>query len=65
MHTEWSWDAPIGHMERSCRRAIELGLPAIAFTEHADWALVHKGQHAVDIETRCTGPSTASGSGAR
>ena len=37
-------------MERSCRRAIELGLPAIAFTEHADWALVHKGQHAVDID---------------
>jgi histidinol-phosphatase (PHP family) len=36
-------------MERSCERAIELGLPAIAFTEHADWALVHEGQHAVDI----------------
>jgi len=50
VHTEWSWDAPRGDMERSCRRALELGLPAIAFTEHADWALVHKGQHAVDIE---------------
>ena len=25
-------------------------MPAIAFTEHADWALVHEGQHAVDIE---------------
>src|SRR5712691_11363979 len=36
-------------MERSCERALEIGLPAIAFTEHADWALVHKGQHAVDI----------------
>jgi len=36
-------------MERSCERALELGLPAIAFTEHADWALVHEGQHAVDI----------------
>jgi histidinol-phosphatase (PHP family) len=36
-------------MERSCERAIEIGLPAIAFTEHADWALVHEGQHAVDI----------------
>jgi histidinol-phosphatase (PHP family) len=36
-------------MEQSCERAIELGLPAIAFTEHADWALVHEGQHAVDI----------------
>jgi histidinol-phosphatase (PHP family) len=37
-------------MERSCERALELGLPAIAFTEHADWALVHEGQHAVDID---------------
>jgi histidinol-phosphatase (PHP family) len=37
-------------MERSCVRALEVGLPAIAFTEHADWALVHQGQHPVDIE---------------
>jgi histidinol-phosphatase (PHP family) len=37
-------------MERSCERALELGLPAIAFTEHADWALVHKGQHPVYIQ---------------
>ncbi len=36
-------------MERSCERAIEIGLPALAFTEHADWALVHQGQHSVDI----------------
>jgi histidinol-phosphatase (PHP family) len=50
VHTEWSWDAPHGDMERSCARALELGLPAIAFTEHADWALVHQGQHPVDIE---------------
>jgi histidinol-phosphatase (PHP family) len=50
VHTEWSWDAPRGDMERSCARARELGLPAIAFTEHADWALVHQGQHPVDIE---------------
>ncbi|HVC76673.1 MAG TPA: histidinol-phosphatase HisJ family protein [Candidatus Micrarchaeaceae archaeon] len=49
VHSEWSWDAPRGHMERSCERAIEIGLPAIAFTEHADWALVHEGQHSVDI----------------
>jgi histidinol-phosphatase (PHP family) len=50
VHTEWSWDAPHGDMERSCARALEVGLPAIAFTEHADWALVHQGQHPVDIE---------------
>jgi histidinol-phosphatase (PHP family) len=36
-------------MERSCERAIEIGLPALAFTEHADWVLVHEGQHSVDI----------------
>src|SRR5260370_1509742 len=50
VHTEWSWDAPRGSMERSCERAVELGLPAIAFTEHADWALVHEGQHTVDLD---------------
>jgi histidinol-phosphatase (PHP family) len=37
-------------MDRSCARALEVGLPAIAFTEHADWALVHQGQHPVDIQ---------------
>ena len=36
VHTEWSWDAPTGSMERSCARALAIGLPAIAFTEHVD-----------------------------
>ena len=36
-------------MEKSCERALQIGLPALAFTEHADWALVHEGQHPVDI----------------
>jgi len=36
-------------MEKSCERAIELGLPAIAFTDHADFVKVHFGQHSVDI----------------
>lgn len=36
VHSEWSWDAPDGSMERSCARASALGLPAIAFTEHLD-----------------------------
>jgi histidinol-phosphatase (PHP family) len=42
VHTEWSWDALAGSMERSCERAVRLGLRAIAFTEHADlteWAI--------------------------
>src|ERR1700759_2628174 len=37
-HTEWSWDARSGSMEGSCARAVELGLPSIAFTEHIDRA---------------------------
>jgi histidinol-phosphatase (PHP family) len=37
VHSEWSWDAAGGSMERSCARAVELGLPSIAFTEHADF----------------------------
>jgi histidinol-phosphatase (PHP family) len=37
VHSEWSWDArAVGSMEQSCARAIEIGLPAIAFTEHLD-----------------------------
>lgn len=42
VHSEWSWDAPAGSMEETCRRAVELGLPSVAFTEHADltpWTL--------------------------
>jgi histidinol-phosphatase (PHP family) len=37
VHSEWSWDAPHGSMERTCARAVDLGLPAVAFTEHADY----------------------------
>ena len=37
VHTQWSWDAPRGDMEASCRRAQQLGLPSIAFTDHADF----------------------------
>lgn len=36
VHTQWSWDAANGAMVESCQRAIELGVPAIAFTEHVD-----------------------------
>jgi histidinol-phosphatase (PHP family) len=35
-HSQFSWDAPEGAMADSCRRAQELGLGGIAFTEHAD-----------------------------
>jgi histidinol-phosphatase (PHP family) len=43
VHSEWSWDAPGGSMERTCARAAEIGLDCIAFTEHADftpWTLL-------------------------
>jgi histidinol-phosphatase (PHP family) len=36
VHTEWSWDTVAGSMVRSCARAVELGLPSVAFTEHVD-----------------------------
>ncbi|MET7427257.1 PHP domain-containing protein [Dactylosporangium sp. NPDC005555] len=36
-HTEFSWDTATGDMEGSCARAVRLGLPAIAFTEHTDF----------------------------
>jgi histidinol-phosphatase (PHP family) len=38
VHSRWSWDTPgSSTMARACERAIELGLPAIAFTEHLDF----------------------------
>jgi histidinol-phosphatase (PHP family) len=37
VHTEWSYDAPDGSMEETCRRAADMGVPAVAFTEHADF----------------------------
>ncbi|MET9273269.1 PHP domain-containing protein [Kribbella sp. NPDC003557] len=42
VHSQWSWDALRGSMEATCRRAVEIGLPALVFTEHADftpWAV--------------------------
>jgi histidinol-phosphatase (PHP family) len=39
VHTEWSYDTgDDASMVAACRRAIERGLPAIAFTEHVDAA---------------------------
>ena len=39
VHSEWSWDAAQGDMMATCARAVELGLSALAFTEHADFTL--------------------------
>jgi histidinol-phosphatase (PHP family) len=46
-------------MERSCARAIELGLPAIAFTEHLDhtvWRIDLEGPYATDHLTAIADP---------
>jgi histidinol-phosphatase (PHP family) len=38
VHSEWSWDTSTGaSMANTCRRALEIGLPSIAFTEHVDF----------------------------
>lgn len=40
VHTHWSWDTgEPATMRRACERAIALGLPAIAFTEHLDFTV--------------------------
>ena len=38
VHTEFSWDTgPDASMVNTCRRAVEIGLPAVSFTEHVDF----------------------------
>jgi histidinol-phosphatase (PHP family) len=36
-------------MEATCGRARDHGLPAIAFTDHADFVAIHDGQHELDM----------------
>lgn len=38
VHSEWSWDTTIGSMDETCRRAVLLGVPSLAFTDHAEFA---------------------------
>lgn len=57
VHTEWSWDTSLeASMERSCERAVSLGIPSIAFTEHVDFTAWGDGDGAdhrgVTIATR-------------
>ncbi|MBO0883264.1 MAG: PHP domain-containing protein, partial [Mycobacterium sp.] len=43
VHSEWSWDTggpdsdARGTMQRTCERAVRIGLPALIFTEHFDF----------------------------
>jgi histidinol-phosphatase (PHP family) len=45
VHSEFSWDTgPRASLLRACERAVEIGLPAIAFTEHLDFTgPAHRG----------------------
>jgi histidinol-phosphatase (PHP family) len=59
VHSEWSWDTAVGNMEGTCARAVELGLPAIAFTEHVDhttWRIALEGPYVMDRLTALAGP---------
>ncbi|MGW6277304.1 PHP domain-containing protein [Kribbella sp. NPDC055071] len=47
-HSEWSWDTDRASMDGSCARAIEAGVPVIAFTEHLDFTPFRAG----DLEER-------------
>ena len=58
VHSEWSWDTTLGDMVGSCARAVELGLPAIAFTEHLDhtvWRIDLDGPYATPELTALAG----------
>jgi histidinol-phosphatase (PHP family) len=38
VHSRWSWDtAASSSMQLACARAVEIGLPGVAFTEHVDF----------------------------
>ena len=38
VHTRWSWDtATSSSMQLACARAVDIGLPGLAFTEHVDF----------------------------
>jgi len=38
VHSQFSWDRGVdASMEDTCRRAVEVGLPVVAFTEHVDF----------------------------
>ena len=59
VHSEWSWDAIAGDMEATCARAVELGLPAVAFTEHVDHTRWLVSEGALDARARGErGPGT-------
>jgi histidinol-phosphatase (PHP family) len=43
VHSEWSWDTDRASMDATCARAVELGVRAVAFTEHLDFTPFRAG----------------------
>jgi histidinol-phosphatase (PHP family) len=43
VHSQFSWDADRGSMDATCARAVALGLPVVAFTEHVDFTPFRAG----------------------
>ncbi|MPQ99968.1 histidinol phosphate phosphatase [Modestobacter sp. I12A-02628] len=40
VHSQWSWDTgPRASMLATCERAVAIGLPSVAFTEHLDYTV--------------------------
>src|SRR6266542_4046014 len=59
VHTQWSWDADAGSMEASCARAVEQGLPSIAFTDHMEftrWVIAPEGRGVLHRDAAKVGP---------
>jgi len=50
VHSEWSYDTDdAASMRRSCERALELGVPAVSFTEHLDFTTWSLGDAATNL----------------
>ena len=46
VHSQFSWDTGAeASMERTCARAVQVGLPAVAFTEHVDFTVWGAGDN--------------------
>jgi histidinol-phosphatase (PHP family) len=59
VHSEWSWDTRVGDMAASCVRALDIGLPSIAFTEHLDHTVLRvelEGPYAAETLTSIADP---------
>jgi histidinol-phosphatase (PHP family) len=53
MHSEWSFDTTSSaSMRRTCERAVALGLPAVAFTEHLEWTDWQPGDAVAGVAAR-------------